>query len=277
MWHIIGTISAVLAGGYIVFALLLFFMQARFVYVPSRELEADPDNIGLKFENVEFMTSDNVSLHGWYIPAERERAVLLFCHGNAGNISHRLESIHLFNRLGLSVFIFDYRGYGRSEGKPDEEGTYNDAIAARDWLVDHKQYDPQKIVVFGRSLGGAVAARLAYEKNPKAMIIESAFTSVGDMGAQIYPYMPVKLLLRYHYRTIDYIGGARCPVLVIHSPDDELVSFSHGQKLYDAAPEPKKFLEITGGHNGGFLDEPDIYIKGLDSFLTQHVDEKPAE
>ncbi|RKX32378.1 MAG: alpha/beta hydrolase [Candidatus Zixiibacteriota bacterium] len=274
MLHFIGIIAIIFAGGYVVFALILFFMQARFVFVPSREIEADPSDIGLRYENVDFVSPDIVDLHGWYIPAEKERAVLLFCHGNAGNISHRLESIQLFNRLGLSVFIFDYRGYGRSGGEPSEEGTYKDAVGAWQWLIDKKQYAPERIVVFGRSLGGAVAAHLASEKNPKVLIIESAFTSVGDMGARIYPYMPVKLLIRYHYRTIDYIDRVKCPVMVIHSPDDELVSFKQGRRLYDAAREPKEFLEITGGHNGGFLEEPDIYSNGFDSFLRQYVDDK---
>ena len=274
MLHFIGIIAIIFAGGYVVFALILFFMQARFVFVPSREIEADPSDIGLRYENVDFVSPDIVDLHGWYIPAEKERAVLLFCHGNAGNISHRLESIQLFNRLGLSVFIFDYRGYGRSGGEPSEEGTYKDAVGAWQWLIDKKQYAPERIVVFGRSLGGAVAAHLASEKNPKVLIIESAFTSVGDMGARIYPYMPVKLLIRYHYRTIDYIDRVKCPVMVIHSPDDELVSFRQGRRLYDAAREPKEFLEITGGHNGGFLEEPDIYSNGFDSFLRQYVDDK---
>ncbi len=276
MLHFIGIIAIIFAGGYVVFALILFFMQARFVFVPSREIEADPSDIGLRYENVDFVSPDIVDLHGWYIPAEKERAVLLFCHGNAGNISHRLESIQLFNRLGLSVFIFDYRGYGRSGGEPSEEGTYKDAVGAWQWLIDKKQYAPERIVVFGRSLGGAVAAHLASEKNPKVLIIESAFTSVGDMGARIYPYMPVKLLIRYHYRTIDYIDRVKCPVMVIHSPDDELVSFKQGRRLYDAAREPKEFLEITGGHNGGFLEEPDIYSNGFDSFLRQYVDDKPS-
>lgn len=274
MLHFIGITAIIFAGGYVVFALILFFMQARFVFVPSREIEADPSDIGLRYENVDFVSPDIVDLHGWYIPAEKERAVLLFCHGNAGNISHRLESIQLFNRLGLSVFIFDYRGYGRSGGEPSEEGTYKDAVGAWQWLIDKKQYAPERIVVFGRSLGGAVAAHLASEKNPKVLIIESAFTSVGDMGARIYPYMPVKLLIRYHYRTIDYIDRVKCPVMVIHSPDDELVSFKQGRRLYDAAREPKEFLEITGGHNGGFLEEPDIYSNGFDSFLRQYVDDK---
>ena len=121
-----------------------------------------------------------------------------------------------------------------------------------------------------------MAAHLASEKNPKVLIIESAFTSVGDMGARIYPYMPVKLLIRYHYRTIDYIDRVKCPVMVIHSPADELVSFRQGRRLYDAAREPKEFLEITGGHNGGFLEEPDIYSNGFDSFLRQYVDDKPS-
>jgi len=272
MWHFIGTITAIAAGGYICFALVLFLMQARFVYVPTREIETNPGDIGLSYENIDFAAADKTPLHGWFIPAENERGVILFCHGNAGNISHRLETIRLFHEIGLSVFIFDYRGYGRSGGKTTENGTYDDARAAWNWLTGTKNYSENKIVVFGRSLGGAVAGWLAREENPRALILESAFTSVGDMGAQLYPYMPVKLLIRFHYRTIDYVGRAECPVMILHSPDDELVSYEQGRRLYEAAPEPKRFFEISGGHNGGFMDDPEKYKEGLDIFLAEYLD-----
>lgn len=271
MWNLIGTIAAIAAGGYIVFAIMLYIMQSRFIYIPTAKIEADPGKIGLEFENVDFAASDSVTLNGWFIPAENERAVLLFCHGNAGNISHRLESIQLFNRLGLSVFIFDYRGYGRSSGKPTEEGTHLDASAAWQWLVREKQYAPDKIIIFGRSLGGAAAARLASETNPRALIVESAFTSIEDMASKLYPYMPVRLLGRFHYGTIDYIRGVKCPVLIIHSTDDELVPYSHGRLLYEAAGQPKEFLEISGDHNRAIIDIPDKYAQGLDSFLTRYI------
>lgn len=262
-----GTIAAIVGGGYILFTILLYMMQSRFIYIPDREVTANPGALGLEFENVNIAVSDTVSLNGWYIPAQNERAVLLFCHGNAGNISNRLESIGLFHNLELSIFIFDYRGYGRSSGKPTEEGTHLDAVAAWHWLTDHKGYEPNQIIIFGRSLGGAVAARLASETDPRALIIESAFTSIDDMASKLYPYMPVRMIGRFHYATIDYIKMVKCPVLVIHSMNDELVPYEHGRRIYEAAGQPKKFFVISGGHNRGFMDNSSQYSLEINSFL----------
>ena len=271
VWNLVGTIAAIIAGAYILFAVILYMMQSRFIYIPDREVTADPGAIDLEFENVNFKASDGVALNGWFIPAKNERAVLLFCHGNAGNISDRLESIRLFHNLGLSIFIFDYRGYGQSGGKPSEEGTHLDAIAAWQWLTDVKGYNPGRIIVFGRSLGGSVAARLASEKTPRLLITESAFTSIDDMASKLYPYMPVRMIGRFHYATINYIGKVKCPVLVIHSMNDELVPYEHGQRLYEAAGEPKKFFDISGDHNRGFMDNYDEYSNGIKSFLDEYL------
>jgi fermentation-respiration switch protein FrsA (DUF1100 family) len=265
----LASILATAAAGYVAIAGLLYLYQDRLVYFPERMLTATPTQAGLAYEPVRFITEDGVGLSGWFIPAPSARATLLFCHGNAGNISHRLESIRQFHQLGLDVFIFDYRGYGESEGAPSEAGTYRDAEAARRYLVEERQLAPERIVYFGRSLGAAVAAWLAVRYPPRALIVESSFTSVPDFGAEIYPWLPVRWMARLHYPTRDYLRSIRVPVLVVHSREDEIVSFRHGEKLYAAANSPKELLEIRGGHNDGFLVSGTRYTGGIDAFLQR--------
>jgi fermentation-respiration switch protein FrsA (DUF1100 family) len=256
---------------YLAAAALLWLLQARFIYYPMRSLAYTPGNIGLAFEDVRLHTGDGVSIHGWYIPAAAEKGVVLFCHGNAGNISHRLDTLQLLHGLGLSTFIFDYRGYGKSTGKPSEVGTYNDAAAAWNYLVTTRRIPPGKIVVFGRSLGGCIAARQAAKDKPGLLILESTFTSVPDMAAKIYPIFPVRLLCRYHYAALEYIKEVRCPVLVIHSSDDEIVPYRFGQMLFEAANEPKAFFEMKGSHNEGFIMSGTEYKTALDTFVKRNL------
>jgi fermentation-respiration switch protein FrsA (DUF1100 family) len=247
----------------------VYFKQDGMFYFPEKDIWQTPKDISLGYEEIYFTTKDKITISGWYIPAENEKGVILFCHGNAGNISHRLDSIKIFNSLNLSVLIFDYRGYGKSEGKPSESGTYLDAEAAWDYLVDVKQKSPEKIILFGRSLGGAVAAEIALRKNPAGLIIESSFTSVPDIGKKFYPLLPIKLISKFRYSTIDKIGLIKCPKLIIHSPEDEIIPFEHGKHLYEKASSPKEFLEIKGGHNEGFLISGNTYNAGLKRFLDR--------
>jgi len=256
----------------IIFISFLFIFQSHYVYYPDRVLSADPGSIGLYFENVAFETTDRVKLSGWFIPGESASGVILFCHGNAGNISHRLESIQIFHRLGLDVFIFDYRGYGQSDGKPTEDGTYKDAAAAWQYLTEERQVNPNQIIVFGRSLGGAVASWLAQSHTPGALILESTFTSLPDIAATLYPYLPVRPLLRFEYNTAEYLGRVNCPVLIVHSRDDEIMPFSHGWRLFEMAKEPKEFLEISGTHNEGFFTSGKHYEGGLNAFVLESVE-----
>jgi hypothetical protein len=196
---------------------------------------------------------------------------VLFCHGNAGNISHRLDSIRLLHSLGLQVLIFDYRGYGHSEGAASEKGSYRDADAAWRYLVDVRGLPADRIILFGRSLGAAVAADLASRTRPAAVIMESAFTSVPDMAAGIYPWLPVRLLSRYRYDNLDKITRISAPLLLVHSRQDEIIPFAHGERLFERAREPKQFLEINGGHNDAFLTSRKAYTHGLESFLAAHL------
>jgi uncharacterized protein len=268
------TIVAGIAIAYLIICGLVYLLQDRMLYYPQSDIEGTPKDIGLDFEEVLLKTRDSVNIHAWYIPAQSERGFLLFCHGNAGNISHRLDSIQIFNRLGLSVLIFDYRGYGRSGGKPSEEGIYLDAEAAWDYLVNKRKTPAYLIVIFGRSLGSAVAAEMARRHTCGALIVESGFTSVPDFGQRLFPYLPVRLLAKYKYATIDKIGNIAAPKLFIHSPDDEIIPFEYGKALYDKAAMPKEFLQIKGGHNEGFLISSEKYADGIDSFLTTYLDHK---
>ncbi len=251
-----------------IIAAIVYLFQDRLLYFPSSEMIGTPALAGLEFEEVYFQAGDGTALHGWYVPAPEARATLLFCHGNGGNISHRLESILIFHRLGLNVFIFDYRGYGLSSGRPSEQGTEQDALAAWHWLTGEKQVKSEKLLIFGRSLGGAIAAGLACGRAAAGLVLESSFTSYCDIGRHHYPWLPVRLIARYRYATIEKMSGLGMPVLVVHSPDDDLVPFRHGRALYDACIGQKYFLEISGGHNDGFLLSGDTYVQGLDRFVT---------
>ena len=264
-------IVAIVTGAYLAFTAFFFFFQSGYIYYPQRILSADPSSIGLSFEDITFETSDGLKLSGWFVPSAGDRGVILFCHGNAGNISHRLESIQIYHQLGLDIFIFDYRGYGQSEGKPSESGTYEDVDAAWQYLVSGRQIDPNRIVIFGRSLGGAVAAWQARNHTPGVLILESTFTSVPDIAAKLYPFLPVKLLSRFKYDTVGYLDGIKCPVLIIHSRNDEIMPFKHGQRLFDVAREPKEFLEISGGHNEGFITSGKRYEEGFNSFISRYL------
>ena len=261
---------------YVGIALLLFFFQSRLIYYPDSVLVATPSAVGLRFEQVTIATQDGVKLDSWFLPADAARGVLLFFHGNAGNISHRLESLKIFHDLGLSVLIFDYRGYGSSEGKPSEQGTYRDAEAVWRYLTEERGVPSDEIVIFGRSLGASIAAYLAAyiaeRQMPGALILESAFTSVPDVAARVYPFLPVRWLARFSYNTHSHLQNADCPVLIVHSPADDVIPYVFGEKLYATAREPKRFLKIRGGHNDGFFVSGQEYIDGLDTFLSAHFD-----
>jgi len=263
---------SILLGFYLLFVGLVYAMQGRLLYLPNlpgRELDATPADIGLAYEDVQFTADDGVKLHGWFVPAaETARGTLLFFHGNAGNISHRLESVSQFHGLGLDVLIIDYRGYGQSEGSPSERGTYRDAVAAWQYLTEGRGVAPSRIVVFGRSVGGAVGAWLAANREAGALIVESSFSSLPALAAELYWFLPVRWLSRFRYPTTEYVAAAACPVLVIHSRDDDIVPFHHGREIYESAGEPRQFLELSGPHNGAHVLSEERYLEGLREFLA---------
>ncbi len=247
---------------------LFYLQQPGMVFFPYRTLDATPSDWGFEYEDVYLATEDGERLHGWFIPSPGSRRVLLFFHGNAGNISHRGESIAIFHRLGLHVFIFDYRGYGRSDGTPSEEGLYADASAAWRYLTETRGVPAQDIVAFGRSLGAAVAADLASREMPGALILESSFTSARDLADAVLPLVSRLLVLRYDFDTRARVARVSCPVLVLHSPEDEMIPFRLGEEVYRAANPPKAFVRMRGDHNSGFLRSQPEYQQSLGRFLS---------
>jgi fermentation-respiration switch protein FrsA (DUF1100 family) len=271
VWWILFGIPGFFILLYIAVMALFSSLQGRLIYYPNyptREIIETPQEHGLPFDEVRFTAADRTELFGWYIPAENARGTVLFCHGNAGNISHRMESIKIFLGLQLNVFIFDYRGYGKSNGSVSEKGTYRDVEAAWDYLVSERGIPPSEIVIFGRSLGGAIAAWIAQNRDAKALIIESTFTSIPDIGATLYPFLPIRLLARYRYSTVAYLENVRCPLLVVHSIDDEMIPMEHAQRLYDVAGEPKEMLELRGTHNETLFESGRRYVNGLNAFIS---------
>lgn len=269
MGRIVLGIVVLAAVGYVLAAAYLYFFQERFVYKPSTRTEGTPASVGMYYEEVELVASDGVRLSGWYLPLADARGTVLFCHGNAGNISHLLAVAQDAHRLGLGVLLFDYRGYGQSEGVPSEEGTHRDAEAAWNYLVQEVGLAPEQIAIIGRSLGGPIAARLARDKTPAALFLEETFTSIPELGQELYPIFPVDLLARYEYPTLEYLKQVECPVLISHSREDMFIVFEHGQRLYEAARPPKAFTELRGGHSSAFSEDAATYEAGVEAFLVE--------
>ncbi|MDP1652723.1 MAG: alpha/beta hydrolase [Rhodocyclaceae bacterium] len=274
------TILVLAYGG---FAMLLFLFQDNLAYYPQlgSEIHTTPREHGMDFEALTLDTPDGERLDAWFVPAPQAHGVVLFLHGNAGNISLRMDSIAMFHRLGYGVLIFDYRGYGRSSGKPSEAGLYQDAQAAWAHLTRQRGIAPARIVLFGESLGGAVAAWLAAQLGPQeqpgALVLSSVFTSVPDLAADLYPWLPARWMARLHYDTRAALARTGSPVLVAHSPDDEIIPFRHGQRLFEAAPGPKVFLQLAGGHNDGFIFMRPDWVEVLAGFLRKHVASPPHD
>jgi len=256
---------------YLTIILLIYLFQSRLVFKPKKGLHKTPSSVGLAFKQFQAISSEGNRIHGWLVPADSADVTVLYCHGNAGNISDRLETIELFHRLGINVVVFDYQGYGQSEGKPSEEATYEDASAARQFLIDELGVDEKKMIIMGRSLGGPVATRLAALYNPAALILESTFTSAVDLGSDMYPWLPIDWLLKFEYDTQRYLRQVDVPVFMAHSVDDDVVPFKHSQELFEIAKQPKMFVKMVGSHSMGFKDTGSKYSKSLQRFLEKHT------
>ncbi len=249
VWWVIVVLGVLLAA-----CIAFYFLQPKLIFHPTREFVVTPDQLELPFEDVYINVAAGERVHGWYFRTDNPNTnsqvpVVLFCHGNAGNISHRLETAELILSLGARILLFDYRGYGKSDGSPSEENVYADAEACYNWLVEQKGVRPEQIILFGRSLGGAITIELARRVKCRALVVESSFTSVERMARKIFPLFTVKHILRYKFDSIRKIGSLTCPVLVMHSPDDELIPFEMGQRLFAAANEPKRFVSFRSRHN----------------------------
>jgi len=264
--------------------IIAFFLLRAFesmnLYFPVKQLEGTPRDLGLEYEDVYFEASDGVKLNGWFVPSKKRSATMLYYHGNAGNISHRLPIIKMFNEMGIDVFIFDYRGYGKSKGFPSEEGIYRDGFAAYDYLLSRPDVDKGKLVLYGKSIGAAVATEVLKRREAKALITEGAFTSAPDMAGELYPILPLKYVIVSKYDSLSNIKTLDLPVLVIHAKDDEIIPFSHGKRIFEAAREPKKVLEVYGGHNYAIILEPEKFSRVIRQFLKKqgiYLEEKQVE
>lgn len=246
---------------------MLTSLQRRFLYFPAREFVSGPSDYGFTHEDVSLRTEDGVTIHAWWLPVAAAPVTLLFLHGNAGNVSYWVEAATVFRDLGWNTLLVDYRGYGRSEGVPSEEGTYFDARAAWHYLVEERGIDPARIVVVGRSLGGGVATWLAERHRMGGLVLEATFTSIADVVAVTLPLPFIRSFVRLGYPSLSRIARLDVPLLVVHGRDDALVPFDHGRALYEAARGPKRFVELRGGHNDAFALSRADYSEALRSFV----------
>jgi fermentation-respiration switch protein FrsA (DUF1100 family) len=241
------------AGAYALLCLAAWLFQDRLVFFPGGPPGRDPRDVGMEFEERRPRAADGVELHAWWIPAPQQRGAVIVSHGNAGSIGQRLHLAQAFHAMGLGVLLYDYRGYGRSAGRPSEDGLYLDAEAAWDLVVNRIGVPPEALVLYGESLGGAVTVELAARRPAAALIVESTFRSLPDIGAEAYPFLPVRLLSRHRFDSVSKVGALEPPLLVVHSPEDEIVPFAHAQALVAAAGEGARMLRTSGRHNdGGF-------------------------
>jgi fermentation-respiration switch protein FrsA (DUF1100 family) len=247
-------------------------MEHTFLYFPMKELVATPAIFDLPYEEVLFPAADGALLHGWFVPGTSGKPLILFCHGNAGNISHRIENLYLFRReTGVSVFIFDYRGYGKSEGTASEEGTYADARGALEWL-ENRGWKPERMIYFGRSLGAGVAVQMALEKQPAGLVLETPFPSVSAMGRHHYPFLYTLLswAVQARYDSLEKIPGIRVPLLIFQGDRDFIVPEKMARRVFERANEPKTFHLIPGaGHNDTYDAGGREYWDAWRRFLAQ--------
>ncbi|PEN08909.1 alpha/beta hydrolase [Longimonas halophila] len=256
-------------GAYIALVALMYVFQHRLVFFSTSPMLASPDAYGLAYEDVSISTADGETLHSWWIPHEEARGTVVFFHGNAGNISGRLDTARFFHEHTMNVLLASYRGYGQSTGSPSEDGLYRDADAAWQHLTEERGVASESILIAGRSLGSAPATYLAARTAPGGLLLESAFTSLPDVGARAYPILPVRWLSRFEFDNAARIAQVNAPVLMIHSPDDEVVPYDLGRTLFAAASEPKTFVDIQGGHNAMRTDQS-AYRQAVQAFIDEH-------
>lgn len=241
-----------------------------FVFFPETSFDLTPGDLHLNFKDVYFSTEDGKTLHGWFFPSDEDSPVLLFCHGNAGNISHRLDNVRLLLEKKLQVFIFDYRGYGKSSGRPSEKGIYRDGLAAYDYLVQEEGLSSSNIILFGRSLGAAVAVDVSLKRDIRSIIIESAFISTKGMAKTMFLFSLFSPILPANYNNLEKIAHIKVPKLFIHGEEDNIVPFSMGQKLFDASSAPKYFFRIKGaGHNDTYPLGGEKYFQIIATFSKE--------
>jgi fermentation-respiration switch protein FrsA (DUF1100 family) len=244
------------------------YIEKRSVFFPEKKIEFTPASLNITFEDVNITTPDKFKINGWFIPRNNAKRTVLFCHGNAGNIGDRLDKINMFQEIGFNVLIFDYRGYGRSQGRPSEKGLYLDTRAAYEYLLNERKIIPDEIILYGESLGNAAVIDLASKRQVKAVILEGAFSSGKDMAGTLYPFIPA-FLFSDIFNSIQKIKKINAPKLFLHSVDDEIVPYKIAKKLFESAQEPKYFVELNGSHNDAFLESKDKYLSAIISFINR--------
>lgn len=250
----------------------------RFIFHPDPVLHQTPGRVGLAFDDVFFTTEDKVRLHGWFVRHPSAIATLIWFHGNAGNISHRVENIKMLHeRIPMNIFIFDYRGYGQSGGTVSEAGTYKDGAAAIHFLQDKYGVSGKEMIIFGRSLGAAVAAEMATRFDCMAVILESPFASIQEMARAIVPFLPLGALTNTRYATVEKVRGFKAPLLVLHGDRDEVVPFAQGEQVFAAALAPKTFYRIAGaGHNDTYFVGGEEYYRAWRRHIEAARQRRPA-
>lgn len=241
------------------------------VFRPSREVHGRPEDFGLSPQQLWLKTPDGERLQAWYLApgpsASQPRHVLLYAHGNAGNLSCRLPQLRLLRDMGIPVLMFDYRGYGESSGQPDEQGLVTDAETALDALLK-MGWRPEQVVLLGKSLGGAVVTALGNRREVGGLILQSTFTSVRDMARVLFPWFPIHLFCRIRFETQSLLKSVQVPVMILHSPEDRLVPFEQAMRNLEASPAGTRLIRLEGGHNDTFRDCPGIWMDAVQSFLA---------
>ena len=256
----------------LLYAVLLVGFETKIIFHPAKFPEGywNPVSLGLKAQDISFQSVDGVNLHGWFVPTPGARATLLWFHGNAGNLSHRLDNIQRLLPLNLNIFIFDYRGYGKSEGEPDEKGIYKDSQAAYNKILELEGVTVNSLFLFGRSLGGICATETALNNPARGLILESTFTSASDMSRKIITLIPLGWAIRSKLDAINKVPELKLPKLFLHGDRDEVIPFDLGRKLYEEASDPKSFYIIQGaGHNDTYIMGGRDYYNALDRFITE--------
>jgi fermentation-respiration switch protein FrsA (DUF1100 family) len=259
--------------------LFLVIFEKRLIYFPATRVDVTPRAFGLPFDEVLIEVEPGVSIHGWFIKAKTEPrvATVLFSHGNAGNIGDRVDRVVAWRDLGVDFLLYDYRGFGKSTGDPDEEGTYRDGRAAYDYLVRSRGLDPARIILMGESLGCAISVQLAIERKAAGLVLEAPFASVPRMAATVYPFLPVGLFVRTRYDNLAKIPKLKMPLLVVQGALDEVIPISQGRMVFDAAPEPKRFLAIEGAHhNDAYVIGGEGYRRAIAEFVNRVVEPQGA-
>jgi uncharacterized protein len=268
---VLGVLGTLLVGGYAAICGLVYSNQDKLLYFPDDYFITDPASAGLDFEEFSLEVSPGVTVTGWIVERDPAAPWILQFHGNAGNISNRVDHLKLFYELGFNGVLFDYRGYGKSTGTPSEAGLVEDGLAVVKYLKEEKGVDPRFLVYWGESLGGAVAAAVAAKEEPRALILKSTFTSVPDLAGEVYPFLPVKYLSKTHFETKNLVPNFLFPKLIVHGHSDTVVPFHHGQRLYQLSLEPKTFLQVDRDHNASPLELGDEFNQTVQKFITDAV------